>query len=202
MKYYIDFSARNKFEYMLIDGGWELPLPKQPGPDMYSGRALYDDTKSIAGARYSDAGRICEVEERPHLADHAFPGHAQPDGRSLRAIREMGHRRREDRLHGPHRPMDDELVPDGREESGRTPPHGRLPRRVQARRKRAHLPQRADARRRDGRGVQPVERASHSQAQRDARLHPHVGGADGLHARRVRQRDQGELRRRAPRRPW
>ena len=22
MKYYIDFSARNKFEYMLIDAGW------------------------------------------------------------------------------------------------------------------------------------------------------------------------------------
>ena len=48
IKYYIDFAARNQFEYMLIDGGWELPLPKQPGPDMYSGRALYDDTKSIA----------------------------------------------------------------------------------------------------------------------------------------------------------
>jgi alpha-glucosidase len=48
IKYYIDFSARNRFEYMLIDGGWELPLPKQPGPNLYSGRALYDDTKSIA----------------------------------------------------------------------------------------------------------------------------------------------------------
>jgi alpha-glucosidase len=48
IQYYIDFSARSKFEYMLIDGGWELPLPKQAGPDMYSGRALYDDTKSIA----------------------------------------------------------------------------------------------------------------------------------------------------------
>ena len=48
IKYYIDFSARNKFEYMLIDGGWELPLPKQDGPNMYSGRALYSDSKSIA----------------------------------------------------------------------------------------------------------------------------------------------------------
>jgi alpha-glucosidase len=48
IKYYIDFSARNKFEYMLIDGGWELPLPKQDGPNMYSGRALYSDSQSIA----------------------------------------------------------------------------------------------------------------------------------------------------------
>jgi alpha-glucosidase len=48
IKYYIDFSARNKFEYMLIDGGWELPLPKQDGPNMYSGRALYSDSRSIA----------------------------------------------------------------------------------------------------------------------------------------------------------
>jgi alpha-glucosidase len=47
IKYYIDFSARNKFEYMLIDGGWELPLPKYDGPNMYSGRALYSDSKAI-----------------------------------------------------------------------------------------------------------------------------------------------------------
>jgi alpha-glucosidase len=45
IKYYIDFSARNQFEYMLIDGGWELPLPAPRG---YSGRGLYSDTKSIA----------------------------------------------------------------------------------------------------------------------------------------------------------
>ena len=31
MKYYIDFSARNKFEYMLIDAGWSAELPMQPG---------------------------------------------------------------------------------------------------------------------------------------------------------------------------
>ena len=45
IKYYIDFSARNNFEYMLIDGGWELPMPSPPG---YTGRGLYSDTKSIA----------------------------------------------------------------------------------------------------------------------------------------------------------
>ena len=28
MKYYIDFAARNKFEFMLIDGGWQASLPR------------------------------------------------------------------------------------------------------------------------------------------------------------------------------
>jgi alpha-glucosidase len=45
IKYYIDFSARNKFEFMLIDGGWEGPMPRPAG---YTGRALYNDTKSVA----------------------------------------------------------------------------------------------------------------------------------------------------------
>ena len=153
------------------------------------------------GHRCADAGRVCEGEERPHLVDHPLPGHQRPDRRSLLAVRKMGRRRREDRLHRPHGPMGRELVPDGCEESRRTPPDARLPRSGQARRKCAHLPQCVDARRRHGRRVQPLERASHSQARRDARLHPHAGGADGLHARRAQQRDPGEFRA-APHRPW
>lgn len=31
MKYYIDFSARNHFEFMLIDAGWAAPLPVKSG---------------------------------------------------------------------------------------------------------------------------------------------------------------------------
>jgi alpha-glucosidase len=31
IKYYIDFSARNQFEFMLIDAGWSAVLPEQPG---------------------------------------------------------------------------------------------------------------------------------------------------------------------------
>jgi alpha-glucosidase len=64
IKYYIDFSARNQFEYMLIDGGWELPLPKQPGPDMYSGRALFDDTRSIAAL---DIPMLVEYAKAKHV---------------------------------------------------------------------------------------------------------------------------------------
>ena len=46
MKYYIDFAARNKFEYMLIDAGWAagMPAPQgQPAP----ARRRTDLTKSI-----------------------------------------------------------------------------------------------------------------------------------------------------------
>src|ERR1035438_10516416 len=44
MKYYIDFSARNKFEFMLIDAGWAASLPAAPG----STRRRADLTKSNA----------------------------------------------------------------------------------------------------------------------------------------------------------
>jgi alpha-glucosidase len=47
MKYYIDFSARNKFEYMLIDGGWSAKLPALPGQIGDSMHVREDLTKSI-----------------------------------------------------------------------------------------------------------------------------------------------------------
>ena len=47
MKYYIDFSARNKFEFMLIDAGWAAGLPAPPGQAAPSRRRT-DLTKSIA----------------------------------------------------------------------------------------------------------------------------------------------------------
>jgi alpha-glucosidase len=40
MKYYIDFSARNKFEFLLIDGGWQANVPRpdgQAGDGQYGG---------------------------------------------------------------------------------------------------------------------------------------------------------------------
>jgi alpha-glucosidase len=47
MKYYIDFSARNKFEYMLIDAGWSARLPNPPGRIEYSWGGRVDLTKTI-----------------------------------------------------------------------------------------------------------------------------------------------------------
>ncbi len=47
MKYYIDFSARNKFEYMLIDAGWAARAPARPGQSGYSGADPVDLTKAI-----------------------------------------------------------------------------------------------------------------------------------------------------------
>ena len=46
-KYCIDFCARNKIEYMLLDGGWSKVLPKRPGDIGYSFRGPRDLTKSI-----------------------------------------------------------------------------------------------------------------------------------------------------------
>jgi alpha-glucosidase len=47
MKYYIDFAARNKFEYMLIDAGWAAGFPATSGQAAQSRRRT-DLTRSIA----------------------------------------------------------------------------------------------------------------------------------------------------------
>ena len=47
VKYCIDFCARNKFEYMIIDGGWSKVLPKQAGEVGYSFRGRMDLTQSV-----------------------------------------------------------------------------------------------------------------------------------------------------------
>ena len=49
-KYCIDFSARNKFEYMLLDGGWSWVItPAPPVQIGYSFRGPMDLTRSIPG---------------------------------------------------------------------------------------------------------------------------------------------------------
>ena len=46
----IDFSAQNKFEYMLLDGGWSWVITPAPPPQIgYSFRGPMDLTKSIPG---------------------------------------------------------------------------------------------------------------------------------------------------------
>jgi alpha-glucosidase len=47
VKYCIDFCARNKFEYMIVDGGWSKVLPKPPGAVGYSFRGPMDLTQSV-----------------------------------------------------------------------------------------------------------------------------------------------------------
>ena len=47
VKYGIDFCAKNKFEYMIVDGGWSKVLPKQPGQVGYSFRGPMDLTQSV-----------------------------------------------------------------------------------------------------------------------------------------------------------
>jgi alpha-glucosidase len=48
MKYYIDFSARNQFEFLLIDAGWSANLPTPAGQAEQSRRRRADLTRSIA----------------------------------------------------------------------------------------------------------------------------------------------------------
>ena len=194
IKYYIDFAARNQFEYMLIDGGWELPLAKQPGPNMYSGRALFDDTRSIADldipmlveyakARHVGIWVITHFRDLHNQRDEAF---AQFEKWGIAGVKidfmdrtdqwMVNWYRTTARKAAEHRLMVDfhgAFKPDGM---------------------RRTFPNVLTREERDGRGVQPLERADHAQAQRDAGFHPHVGGADGLHARRVRQRDPRGIR--------
>jgi alpha-glucosidase len=50
MKYYIDFSARNNFEFLLIDGGWQASLPRTPGQagsGQYGGLSNTQSVESI-----------------------------------------------------------------------------------------------------------------------------------------------------------
>jgi len=48
VKYCIDFCARNKFEYMLIDGGWSVvSAPAKAGEIGYSWRGRMDITESV-----------------------------------------------------------------------------------------------------------------------------------------------------------
>ena len=47
VKYCIDFCARNKFEYMIVDGGWSKVLPKRAGDVGYSFRGPMDLTQSV-----------------------------------------------------------------------------------------------------------------------------------------------------------
>jgi len=47
VKYCVDFCAQNKFEYMLIDGGWSVSFPAPAGQIGYSWRGRMDLTKSV-----------------------------------------------------------------------------------------------------------------------------------------------------------
>ena len=47
MKYYIDFSARNKFEFLLIDGGWQASLPKAAGQAVSGAHSGLSNTQSV-----------------------------------------------------------------------------------------------------------------------------------------------------------
>ena len=96
VKYCIDFCAGNHFEYMIVDGGWSKVLPKLPGAVGYSFRGPMDLTQSVPAIDIPMLVDYGKSEKRPHLGLGAFPRRERPDGRCLRAIREMGRRRCQD----------------------------------------------------------------------------------------------------------
>ena len=144
--------AKAGFEYMLIDAGW---AGAARGPNE-SGTDITDSARTSTCPELLDYAKAKNVR---HVAVGALDRYRPADGRGVPAVREVGHRRREDRLHGPRRPVDGELVPARGEEGRRAPPDARLSRRVQARRAAPHVAQRPDSRRSDGPGVLQVERA-------------------------------------------
>ena len=132
IKEYIDFASQMGWPYMLIDWQWYGPYA-QPNADI---------TKAAPQL----------------LALDPFRRH-RPEQRLLRRVPDLprlGHRRRQDRLHGPGGPGDGTLVPESHRTGGGMPVDGRFPRRLQARRHRPDLAQHDDAGRRAGQRILQV----------------------------------------------
>ena len=107
MKHYIDFASASGFPYMLIDAGWAVThRAAVRGTIRGAGRHHKSETRS----RHAGAAALRKREEREDLAVGALDIGGQIYGPGVSAVREVGHRRREDRLHEPRRPVDGGLV--------------------------------------------------------------------------------------------
>ena len=125
MRHYIDFSAESGLEYMLIDAGWA----QRGNGTVGLGQRSHENQPEYRYAR--DPGAR-EAEEVRRMAVGPLDRHQPANGRGVRALREVGHCRREDRLHGPRRPVDGRLLPPRPEEGRRPSPHDRPAWRLQA----------------------------------------------------------------------
>ena len=183
-RYMIDFAAEFGLDYVLIDAGWygdhrdgdadiTKPIPELDLP----GLAAYGKTKNVRVQVWLN------WETVRNQMDRGVP-----------ALREVGPRGREDRLHGPQGPGDRQLLPAHAGDGGTLPPAGRLPRRLRGLGRRAHLPALPHSRGHHGPRVPEVERPHDGAPRRDDPLHAHAARADGLHAGRLPQRDPGRVR--------
>ncbi len=188
MKYFIDFSARNGFPYMLVDAGWSAPGPRPPeaigvfaqGTDLTRFKPEVDIPELVAYGRSKNV-RIWLWAHWTAINRQLDDAFAQFEKWGIAGVK-IDFMDRADQWMG-------NWYRNVAQKAAAASLAGRLSRRVQARRPAPHLAQRPDARRRDGRRIQQMERPRDAHPQRDPGLHPHAGGADGLHPRRVRQRD-------------
>ena len=134
------------------------------------------------------ADRVRPRARRRRAAVAALGRRPGSDGGGLPALPGLGRGRRQDRLHGPRRPGDGELLPPRGRARRRARAGGGLPRRLQAHRPQPHLPQPPHARGRPRQRVQQVEPPRHARAQRHPPLHARPPRRDGLHPRRSASR--------------
>ena len=153
MKYYIDFSARNKFEFLLIDGGWQATVPRpggKAGDGQFGGLSNTQSVPSIdipmlvAYAKSKNVGIWVITGSKDMRGERLDEALAQYEKWGLAGVKIDFIDRTDQWMMNWYR----EVARKAAEHH-----HGRLSRRVEARRECPHLSQCCDARRCDGRGV-------------------------------------------------
>ncbi len=106
MKHYIDFASDSGFKYMLIDAGWAKADRK--GPDDYA--ALANITEVVPEIDMPELIRYAnEKHIKIWLWSH-WTLRGPIHGPGVSSLRKVGHRRRQNRLHGSGRPVDGGLL--------------------------------------------------------------------------------------------
>ena len=187
MKYFTDLAAEMGWEYVLVDWAWYGPIT-----DFKTGGER-DCTKPVAAVDVPEIVRYAKAKSVKvvvwvywrHLDQRLDEALALYEKWGVAGIK-VDFMDRDDQW------MVNWYETVG-EEGGRAPPDRRLPRRDEAHRPRARLPEPPHARRRPRKRVQQVERPGDPGAQGHPALHAHARGADGLHARRLPARHEVRL---------
>jgi alpha-glucosidase len=115
MKYYVDFSARNRFPYMLVDAGWAFSAG---GPTYGPGRQPADLTKYQPDVNIPE---LVQYAKSKNVRIWLWAYWTDVDAQMADAFAQFekwGIAGVKIELHGPGRPMDGELVQEGCPESG------------------------------------------------------------------------------------
>ena len=110
MKYYTKFAADMGWEYVIVDWTW-YGDPLNPDADI---------TRPIPEVDIPAIVQYARERNVKVLALGALEPHCAADGRRVPTLREVGHLRRQNRLHGPRRPGDGELLRAHRPQGGQS----------------------------------------------------------------------------------